>query len=318
MDIKRYRYIGFNIKYQQIGGGSELLKMDSTLSKYILNKLINQTKKGSIPYSDIRAFEASLTQFYRQFNDVELSKEIETFDPPASLSGGLQLYSNLFNKDTHGIDISFVTIPEVHKKLIEKLNITSKRSCSVEEFMEQPKDFIDVTCNNRELVKGSCGDPNFFLSIGSQINNADEIITFLELLQKLYPLKTKLIIVLGSHNFPYVGNDSSICLYFNNIEGYIPINKYIDEMREGITDHTYLIKSFFPLETFGEDKKVLDKISELNEHYAITIYNRICGSCFRSLYYLVNNPRGSMMYIVNPEQTLGVHDTPEIINCFKK
>lgn len=317
--MQRYKYIGFRTIDKQTGGGTELGKIDSTISKHILTKLIAQIKRGSIKFEEIRSFEASLTQFYRQFNESELSKEIDEIDfPSLPLSDGLQLYVNLFNIDRHGIDLSFLRIPKVHQKLISKLSIRVKRSCTVEEFMTQSREFIDDTCNNFDLVKGSCAEPHFLASIGTQINNADIIITFLTLMESIYNSKTHLNIILGSHDAPYNGSSSSICLYFNNIEGYTPINKYIDEMRAGITRNTYMIKTFFPLEAIGEDKRVLDKVLELNSHYIITIYNRMCGSCFRSLHYLINNPRGSMMYIVNPEQGLNTNDTPEIIKCFSK
>ncbi len=82
--------------------------------------------------------------------------------------------------------------------------------------------------------------------------------------------------------------------------------------------HIYTIKGEFPLNINGTNKDVLDKILELTDKTTVNFYNKMCGTCFRSMHYLVNNAVSNFTYTANPEQQLTDADTPDIRKCFKK
>lgn len=46
--------------------------------------------------------------------------------------------------------------------------------------------------------------------------------------------------------------------------------------------------------------------------------NKMCGTCHRSLYYLVKNASKNFTYEVSPEQTTNTSDTDDIKKCFKQ
>jgi hypothetical protein len=89
-------------------------------------------------------------------------------------------------------------------------------------------------------------------------------------------------------------------------------------LKEDIVSDIYHVKVGFPLNTDGTNKLVLDKILEITKVSKIHLYNQMCGTCHRSLYYLVQNATENFTYTVNPEQGLGPQDTEDIKRCFKK
>jgi hypothetical protein len=82
----------------------------------------------------------------------------------------------------------------------------------------------------------------------------------------------------------------------------------------------YYIKVFFPLNIESSNKYVLDKIFQMTNKFKFIIINKICGSCFRSLYYLVqNSTKDRLTYQVNPGQGLStVDDTYDIKSCWEQ
>lgn len=83
-----------------------------------------------------------------------------------------------------------------------------------------------------------------------------------------------------------------------------------------IVGKKYTFNLFFPLNCTGNSKKILDSLAYMNNNNNIKprITNRMCGTCHRSLYYLV---QCGIEYFVNPEQGLGNQDNFAIKKCFK-
>lgn len=129
-----------------------------------------------------------------------------------------------------------------------------------------------------------------------------------------------LTIILGSCKSESGKNDN----YTLNIS---PIGGHINKLNDSNLEDN-IIKSielnilnlygYFPLSTGINSNKVLDKIIELSKNkFKIKIINRICGSCFRSLRYLIAKS-DNIKYIVDPEQGLDkIMDSDEIRKCFR-
>ena len=213
---------------------------------------------------------------------------------------------------------------EIINRLCYK-NFVNMHACDIDEFMRSDIDLSQ--CTNKELVRGSCAEPSFFNSVNDVNIYSIEIIEILKLIEtKLEKDKTIAFIIGPVYEFETYGD---INLYFNNCKNEIykngiPKCDEFREIRDIIVDISnnplqpeYKIKAFFPLSQTSINKNVLDFIIYLTEKYKIKLINKICGSCFRSFYYLTNNCEKNFTYIVNPEQSLSNDDTIDIRECFK-
>lgn len=196
-------------------------------------------------------------------------------------------------------------------------NKVIKRSCNVHDFMtiENP----GKICNNPTLVQGSCSEPEFFKNINVINDNNDKIIKFLDYITKININKKPIYIILGSRNidskykhninitFDAARNDNA-----HDIDYYLKLCE-----KNECNDIKYFhIDNKFPLNTAGSNINVLKKILEMTDSFQVNLINKMCGTCHRSLYYLVQNATQNFTYQVNPEQGTSVADTIDIKNCF--
>lgn len=320
------KYLKYKRKYiaikNQIGKGSlsalgrlsELLRTYSPLNK---DKLISDI------YRKIRLV-----------NQQELKQELQNLDEidMTQYVGFLNL-KNKIGPNFNGQEISRQIIEnckeaendpvcENLKLIIKNLGYSILSSCSTEEFMSTVNN--STQCTNNDDVEGSCGEPNFFNELTKANSYNDKLIQILNIIQaKLEPGKTIALIV--GETLQHQKGD--ITLYMDKGEqgdysGRVPL-KNIDtiirlmQTREDIKD-VYNISCTFPTNQIGgNNKEVLDKIIELTETYNVKFINKMCGSCFRSMYYLVHNTTQNFTYEVSPAQGLTVKDTYEIRKCFK-
>ncbi len=191
--------------------------------------------------------------------------------------------------------------------------------CEPEELMTNLN--YETECTNVISVVGSCGEPSFGFGLTFELSEEHflklkNIFKFCSENEQI----TNIHIILGAtenlkSDFNDNQNEKSIYLFFD------PVNpNYIDTI-ENLSKYPS-IKLFkfnlsFPLNHLEEkSKQILELIIEINKNKPIYITNRMCGTCHRSLYYLVNN---GIKYIVNPEQNLSDElDTDEVRNCFNK
>lgn len=215
----------------------------------------------------------------------------------------------------------------------------SRVDCSVDYIMNNNKDTIEEQCQKRSLynVLGSCKEPSFLdsdLDITSEERNK-----WIELLSKLnsklMPDK-KITIILGAiTNKPIFSavethvDTQSINLFVNPIYSMVDIGikptdyfkykRFVEFLNEIDTTQNFIGVKLFLNENFPlshrqpNSRQVLDTIGAMADK--IKIVNRICASCFRSLYYLVNEY--NVEYVNEPEQGYSYADTDAIINCFK-
>jgi hypothetical protein len=198
-------------------------------------------------------------------------------------------------------------VAELFKIIIEGIS----RKCEVTDFMVTlNKDDIQK-CSNKELVKGSCGEPAFFDNIESKENDNDTILlSYFKIIHKYIKERNKsnLIIVLGADKYSEITETTT-----NSVILYITPNpKWIKELV--LSDKIYL-NAFFPLAINTPTiKNILEEIININKICKVKIINKMCGTCFRSLYYLVRN---KIDYEVNPDQGFTSADTAAIRSCFK-
>ena len=214
--------------------------------------------------------------------------------------------------------------------LYPNATVIIKHTCNAGEFMtlENPNE----QCNNPTLVTGSCGDPSFFGMLHDDNSRQSEKINELlvKLISKCEENKINpticfvLGILYGSPCPSYTRNDENIIYIlitnsdlFDNIDEVIPS---IDTMNLNVSKTMITINTTFPLNyEFEKDKLLLDYIIKLTENYKIVLCNQICGSCFKSMWYLRDKCDKNFEYHVCPEQGLGkIQDTEEIKRCFLK
>lgn len=199
------------------------------------------------------------------------------------------------------------------------LEFKNVRECSVEELMTL-NDY-DTTCNNITRVTGSCGDPSFLKS-NKEISedSKNNWIRLLDTIKSKLSERETFEIILGAINPDEKKSGfslSNIELYADEASDY----KSLDECITKINDRTpgahlkIFFKNYFPLShNFPNSIEVLNKVLEMKP-VRLRLTNRMCGTCHRSLYYLVQK---GVDYIVNPDQGLNpTLDTDEIRNCFK-
>jgi hypothetical protein len=181
-------------------------------------------------------------------------------------------------------------------------------------------------CTNFTRVSGSCDFPNF-KGNNSDISESQKTkwINIIDTITKKFEKESEpkyLDLVLGA--------TTSFKASFNDLDNSFILNicpivckdfKYdiFIEMLNAlpkIKGQMLKLDDYFPLShNFPNSKLILDKLIHLhNNGVIVRITNRMCGTCHRSLYYLV---RHGIEYIVEPEQGLGVQDTEEIKRCFK-
>jgi hypothetical protein len=322
-------YFKYKIKYinlkKQIGSGTELDKIKTEKTIIPLFNFFHNAIKDKI--KGIRANpEQIINTIRKQYNDDELIRELNLIDNISiddinenpNLKQIEKIFTNIFDSMTTVPTIDINYLPNGIKLLLKKMNVDGfieKRTCTVHEFMT--KDGVEKICNNPTLVKGSCGEPAFFNELYNETRNNAKIIELLNLIESKYEQDTNIKIILGSHEQSV--NTTSFELYFNEITGYENINTVISKITNSSLIKPYYIETYFPTNIQGTNKMVLDKILEMTKKFKFKIINKICGSCFRSLYYLVQNSTNDRLkYEVNPLQGLSNQsDSSDIRTCWE-
>ncbi len=321
------KYLKYKSKYiaikNQIGKGylsalgrlSELLRYYSPLLK---DKLISDI------YRKIKLVnQQELKQELENLNEIEITQYV----------GFLNLKNKIdFNLNGQEISRQIIenckvtendpTVCENLKLIIKNLGYSILSSCSTEEFMSTVNN--STQCTNNADVEGSCGEPNFFNELTKANSYNDKLIQILNIIQaKLEPGKTIALVV--GETLPHQEGDITLYMDKGELGDYsdrVSLNNIdtiirLMQTREDIKG-VYNISCTFPTNQIGgNNKEVLDKVIELTETYNVKFINKMCGSCFRSMYYLVHNTTQNFTYEVSPAQGLTVKDTNEIKKCFK-
>ena len=331
MDYK-LKYLKYKNKYlnlkNQIGGDHPNIDKFIINLKRVLGPLLNSGQK----YFTQTQFHISTLMMLCQLLTHELLYEITNLpqdDNILEINPIIKKFKEIIEfSDETLIQSRLSTCKGPAIEIINRLCNTKfvyMHACDIDEFMRSDIDLSQ--CTNKELVRGSCGDPSFFNTVKGINTYNTEIIKILELIEtKLEKDKTIAFIIGPVYKFETYGD---INLYFNNCKNEfykngIPKCDKFREIPDIIVDISnnplqteYKIKAFFPLNQTNTNKYVLDFIIYLTEKYKIILINKMCGSCFRSFYYLTNNCEKNFTYIVNPEQSLSDDDTTDIRECFK-
>ena len=191
--------------------------------------------------------------------------------------------------------------------------------CQPEELMSNPN--YEVKCVNVTCVNGSCGHPSFRDGLADLSDEVrDQNIRIFNLILEKNDIRY-LDIILGAttnvrSDFDDLGNSLQLCISpIDNFDNFETLQNKIKTTAD-FKGQLFTFKSEFPLNHITPNcKAVLDLLLQINASIKVRITNRMCGTCHRSLYFLVKH---GIEYKVNPEQGLNpVLDTPEIINCFK-
>lgn len=219
-------------------------------------------------------------------------------------------------------------------KLIKEVDIpkanTNSGPCSVGQWMNLTEEELKL-CNNSTLVYGSCGDPSFMHTIEG--NGTPELGN---LFQKLLDTTTdnqKLAIVVGAilptefnvngyTTVVYIDpsylpqDNSNFRIYDNNTNIKSSNSIELDNVTMG-EGKIYYIGAYFPLNIQGEiNINIINKIMELQNKIHIGFYNKMCGTCFRSFWYIINYGK-NITYYLSPAQGTDVTDHGGIVDCFK-
>ena len=323
MDYQK-KYLKYKEKYlnlkKQVGAGTELDKIKNSKYIEVWVKAAIDALDSTRPSSSIQILNVQMKRIY---DSDMLLKELKVLNNEEKIE--LKENKNLkalYNFIAKAIDKN--VIDESTKKdlatgllelvqLVDNYGIIIKKPCTVEEYMTL--DNPEQICNNPTLVNGSCGDPAFFNNIHTINKDNEKIVEFLDLIKINNTDKNRVNITLGSRN---IRPSSEIHITFNEFASGEEIDKYIKELKEEKISKTYHLSATFPLNTDGSNKLVLDKVLEMTRDFEIFLSNKMCGSCFRSLYYLVQNANENFTYSVNPEQGLAPADTPDIQKCFRR
>jgi hypothetical protein len=338
------KYLKYKQKYidlqnqLQTGGGPLMERLILPLvSRITFRGLV---KKLSESQSEIRYMYSNgyldFIAILQRFLTPQLLSELNGLDQPTLeryKSDNNELFSGF--KEIPNIDIYHSYQPH-HKEILRILfdiQFIQKHTCTITEFMEKNKDLVIRHCNNPTLVQGSCGDPAFFLNLDTLNGSNNNIISLLEKIKDKLERGKSIGIILGATK--RFDSTCDINLYFNVCEAMNGVNptplcleyenfsKILTDIDTEPLKDCYKIRSFFPLNTELDNCRVLDLILELTNDYTITLINQMCGSCFRSLYYLKQKATKNYIYILQPEQGLGnpggliTPDSIEIRNCFK-
>jgi hemerythrin superfamily protein len=330
------KYLKYKEKYiqlkKQIGGKSELEKIKELPAGIMTGLFRNAIFIGPIEtpfkviklhYNDNLLYEELITKIDN--NEHSIAKE-ELIKNPF-----INKFVNFMNeiKESQKLDLE-----EINKLMGKGLILLCKqvginfanfiRHCSLDDFMS----LDDVSmCSNGALVRGSCSFPAFIKSINNINVNNEKIIEFLDLVKsKLTSPDDKLEIVVGSIIPNGMGKINILfapdTLLPDGVKAepinYRNIEEHIADIKHNPEKSIYTIRGTFPLNTSGTNKDVLDKILEITKTNNVDFVNKMCGSCFRSMYYLVKNATANFSYEVSPDQKLDpVGDTTDIRQCFK-
>jgi hypothetical protein len=317
--IKKYR-----IKIMQFGGESELEKFDNHKAIPIFIGQIKKLLSSSSGFE--KQFEeqsnailknisklVNTDQLYSELNTKEI--EINSLDTKKNLYLLYILFLDIVAKypsfDLEKLDDYLIII-------LNKMNIKIKKHCTINEMMTLQEDINNICYpENLNKVKGSCGHPSFIEEQKTENHNNDKIIELFDYISRLLPPDSTIGICVGAHTHP-IRDKYNINLNFNLIDTYTNIETILDNIKTNEKlEKNYYIKNYFPTNQFGSNIKVLDKLLELTNKFKIYFTNKMCGSCFRSFWYLTKNAKQNFEYNVDPEQKLGKLDTLEIIRCFK-
>jgi hypothetical protein len=333
--IKKYR-----IKIMQFGGESELEKFDNhkaipifigqiekLLSSSGFGKQFFEDKSISILKNISKLF--SMDKLYSELNTKEI--EINSLDKTKNLYLLYRLFSDIIAKYP---SFNLEKLDDYLIIILNKMNIKIKikKHCTINEMMTLQEDINNI-CYPEDLnrVKGSCGYPSFIDEQKIENDNNDKIIELFDYISRLLPENSTIGICVGAVQNP-IRDKYNINLNFNLNATYTNIETILDNIKTNLDniktnldniktneklEKNYYIKNYFPTNQFGSNIKVLDKLLELTNKFKIYFTNKMCGSCFRSFWYLTKNAKQNFEYNVDPEQTLGVQDTPEIRSCFK-
>jgi len=197
-----------------------------------------------------------------------------------------------------------------------------KISCDIHDVMT----LDDITvCKDKDLynVLGSCKHPAF---VDGNVDISEEEKRNWEALIDLILSKigdTRMTLIIGATtNVSYFGTANTyieptkFTLLINPNSSYGDFNSCFTTIRNAPSLVGLVVKCNikFPLtHTKPNSTIVLNKLATLKNK--LLIVNRMCGSCHRSFYYLVNEH--SVEYINEPEQGYSLADTECILNCFK-
>ena len=312
------KYLKYKQKYnnlkKQYGSGTELQKIKTPLFRaHVIS--MSQSSIGDITIANFKILRGRFTLLNEMFNNAELEKELNELSEEQSAE--LQKNENINKLKEIYIQIGEkFELPIINsglKKLLNIVDVVEKKTCSVKEFMtlEEPSKI----CNNKTLVIGSCGDPAFFPNIHTINKDNDKIVEFFDLLTKANVDNKKVNIILGERSV----EKDNINVTFDFDTSGKEIDLYIKELKCGISKSIYHLNCLFPLNADESNRLVLDKVLEMTKKFEVEIINKMCGTCHRSLYYLVQNGNDNLSYSVNPKQKINpLTDTEEIIKCFKK
>jgi hypothetical protein len=332
------KYLKYKEKYlqlkNQIGGDSELEKFKSSV---VFRGLLSKT----VPSFPDMTFLNPLSSQFSRVNDslyAEITQKIKDNDPSISKeellkNDNIKLFYNFMKKVTgYGYSENPSFEHYIGKGFLLLFNqlesgIVMKKSCSVHEFMT----LEDISiCNNPMLVHGSCSWPEFNKTISDINSNNDKIIELFDLIIAKISPDTDINIIIGSIidegseqiNILFLPKGGYMSMHYpdHSPKNYHSIDYHLTDIKTNpILSEVYTIDNTFPLNTNGTNKDVLDKILEITKSRKVNFYNKMCGTCFRSMYYLVHNATSNFTYTVNPEQKLSdVNDTADIRKCFKK
>ena len=318
MDYQK-KYLKYKNKYlelkRQLGSGPQLDKISS-------DKQIGQMLDTLSTRADMKAVDAMIRQIInKKYSDELLIDELNQIDSIDVTS--LEPTNNLVKiykifERANDLQYQFENAQPGMIKLAKKIgsNYIAKKSCSVDEFMTE--DGVEKMCNNPTLIKGSCSHPSFMSQLYNVNSNNDQIIELLNLIESKLPKGQTIAIVVGAHPEEIRDvRDGNIKLFFDSVDSFTPIETIIEKIKSNPLDNIYLIKSYFPTNITGSNIDVLNKILELTKEYKINFVNKMCGTCFRSMYYLVQKATQNFNYEVSPKQGLNSNDTEEIKTCFK-
>ena len=336
------KYLKYKHKYlelkNQIGGSQSFInKFDTQKFKseyknicdtYEPNSLVDIKNQHNIIGFFRRYFNTGLLAELKKLQMEELERITEKLNTYGHLPSTLYLLrdSNLIWKVSTLLGSQKKDIYDVIN-LLFKININDFETitCSVDQFMNNDFD-AKTKCHNRPLVRGSCGDPDFFNNLNNENSGNEQIIELLNIIKTKLEKGKSIAIILGATTI--FDSSCDINLYFNicttqRCTEYKLFREILKDINENPLKDVYKIASYFPLNTESSNRNVLDIILELTNDYKITLINQMCGSCFRSFYYLKKHAKKNFIYILKPEQgiiknenDIMSQDTPAIMNCF--
>jgi len=297
---KYLKYKNKYLKLKMLGGG----KFSNALNSFIKDK---KTECGVLNY-----------MFNKPSNNFKIEdhkNEMETI---------LSMIDELYVRMPLGVEIPFLKWIGKYLENPEIIDyLKAPKFCSLEELMTFKNP--ERECSNVEGVYGGCGSPHFNAG-NNDIDESqkDKWITIIDIITEKFKNESSpkyLDLVLGATRRyePAFDNKDSFTLNINptNIE-FDEYDSFIAKLKElpKMKNEILKFKGSFPLtHNYPKSLEILNKLIKIHHNGIIVrITNRMCGTCHRSLYYLVKN---YIFYEVAPEQGLGVQDTPEIRKCFK-